>query len=155
MRHAGVGGRRCVEPRAFVTSIGPFVKRPGPLKAPVVQSALRLVRKQEVFRMAISRSLALVTYALLSAPALAGAQQASPAPGARDLAIEVSPFVSSGGDSSSVGAAVRWPFAARLGVEFEAEYRHTLARPLSGSLENAIARRSTRTSGDSTPCWTR
>jgi hypothetical protein len=86
--------------------------------------------------MAISRSLALVTCALLAAPALAGAQQPPPAPGARGVPIEVSPFVSSGGDSSSVGASVRWPFAARLGLEFEAEYRHTLARPLSGSLEN-------------------
>ena len=94
--------------------------------------------------MAISRSLVLVTCALLSAPALAGAQQAPtagalqapPARDARDLPIEVSPFVSSSGNSSGVGAAVRWPFAARFGLEFEAEYRHTPADPLRGTLEN-------------------
>jgi hypothetical protein len=95
--------------------------------------------------MAMSRSLVLVTCALLSAPALAGAQQALPAAGAQqpppapeahNLPVEVSPFVSSGGDSSSVGVAVRWPFMARLGLEFEAEYRHMLARPLMNSLEN-------------------
>src|SRR5215204_483150 len=86
--------------------------------------------------MAISRSVVLVTCALLSPPALAGAQQGPPAPVARDLPIEVSPFVSSSGGSSSVGASVRWPFAARLGLEFEAEFRHTDARPLSGSLDN-------------------
>jgi len=57
--------------------------------------------------MAISRSLVLVTCALLSAPALAGAQQAPtagalqapPARDARDLPIEVSPFVSSSGNT--------------------------------------------------------
>ena len=95
--------------------------------------------------MVISRSLVLVTCALLSAPALAGAQQAPtagahqapPTRDARDLPIEVSPFVSSSGNSSGVGAAVRWPFAARFGLEFEAEYRHTPADPLRGaSLEN-------------------
>jgi len=95
--------------------------------------------------MAISRSLVLVTWTLLSAPALAGAQQALPAAGAqqpppardaRDLPIEVSPFASSGGDTSGVGVSVRWPFMARLGLEFEAEYRHTQARPLSGALED-------------------
>ena len=85
--------------------------------------------------MAIPQSLVLVTCALLAAPALAGAQQPAPA-GAPTLPIEVSPFVSSGGDSSGVGAAVRWPFAARFGLEFEAEYRHTRAVPLSAALEN-------------------
>ena len=94
--------------------------------------------------MAISRSLVLVTCALLSAPALAGAQQAPhagalqapPARDARDLPIEVSPFASSGGETAGAGVSVRWPFMARLGLEFEAEYRHTQARPLSGSLED-------------------
>ena len=94
--------------------------------------------------MAIPRSLVLVTCALLSAPAVAGAQQARPAAGtqssaareARDLPVEVTPFVASGGDSSSVGAAVRWPFMSRLSLEFEAEYRHIPARPTYNSLEN-------------------
>src|SRR5688572_11095393 len=95
--------------------------------------------------MAISRSLVLVTCALLAAPAAAGAQQApitagaqqaAPARDARDLPVEVSPFASSGGDTSGVGVSVRWPFMARLGLEFEAEYRHTQARPLSGALED-------------------
>jgi len=95
--------------------------------------------------MVISRSLVLVTCALLAAPAAggaqqapltAGAQQAPPARDARDLPIEVSPFASSGGDTSGAGVSVRWPFMARLGLEFEAEYRHTQARPLSGSLED-------------------
>jgi hypothetical protein len=94
--------------------------------------------------MAISRSLVLVTCTLLSGPALAGAQplptagaqQPPPAPEVRNLPIEVTPFVSSGGDSSSVGVAVRWPFMTRLGLEFEAEYRHMPARPLVRALEN-------------------
>ena len=86
--------------------------------------------------MVISRSLVLVTCALLAAPAAGGAQQAPPARDARDLPIEVSPFASSGGDTSGAGVSVRWPFMARLGLEFEAEYRHTQARPLSGSLED-------------------
>ena len=94
--------------------------------------------------MAISRSLVLATCALLSAPALAGAQQApragaQQAPAASEapnLPVQVSPFVSSGGDSSSVGVGVRWPFMSRLGLEFEAEYRRTLARPLHGTPEN-------------------
>jgi hypothetical protein len=94
--------------------------------------------------MVISRSLVLATCTLLSAPALAGAQQAPPTAGAqrtpardaRDLPIEVSPFASSGGETQGAGVSVRWPFMARLGVEFEAEYRHTQARPLSGSLED-------------------
>jgi hypothetical protein len=99
---------------------------------------------KELFRMAISRSAFLVTCALLAAPAAAGAQappaagaqQAPPARDARDLPVEVSPFASSGGDTSGVGVSVRWPFMARLGLEFEAEYRHTQARPLSGALED-------------------
>ena len=95
--------------------------------------------------MVISRSAFLVACALLSAPAVAGAQhQATPAGaqqatsvrGARDFPMEVTPFAASGGDTSSVGVAVRWPFMARLGLEFEAEYRHLAARPLSGSLED-------------------
>jgi hypothetical protein len=95
--------------------------------------------------MAISRSLVLVTCALLSAPAVssaqqvlptAGAQPQPPAPDTRDLPVEVSPFVSSGGDSSSVGVAVRWPFMSQLGLEFEAEYRSTQAKPLVRALEN-------------------
>lgn len=94
--------------------------------------------------MAISRSLVFVTCAMLSAPAVAGAQQAplavdAPSPsarGTRDLPVEISPFVSSGGESTSVGVGVRWPFMARLGLEFEAEYRSTSARPIYGSLEN-------------------
>ena len=94
--------------------------------------------------MAIPRSLVFVTCALLSAPALAGAQQARPAAGAqpppareaRDLPVQVTPFVSSGGESSSVGVGVRWPFMSRLSLEFEAEYRRTLARPLYNTLEN-------------------
>ena len=95
--------------------------------------------------MAIPRSLVLVTCSLLSVPALAAAQQrpptattqqASPTSDARNLPVEVSPFVASGGDSSSVGVAVRWPFMSRLGLEFEAEYRHMPPRPLMNSLEN-------------------
>ena len=95
--------------------------------------------------MASPRSLVLVTCSLLSVPALTAAQQtpptaltqqASPSSDARNLPIEVSPFVTSGSDSTGVGAAVRWPFAARLGLEFEAEYRHTPTAPLQGALEN-------------------
>jgi hypothetical protein len=92
--------------------------------------------------MAISRSLVLVTCTLLSAPALASAQQTTlsgspPTKTARNLPIEVSPFVTTGNaDSSGIGASVRWPFASRLGIEFEAEFRHTPARPLANSLEN-------------------
>jgi len=95
--------------------------------------------------MATPRSLVVVTCALLSAPAAAAAQQApptaitqhaSPAADARNLPVEVSPFVASGGDTSSIGVAVRWPFISRLSLEFEAEYRHIAARPLVRSLEN-------------------
>jgi hypothetical protein len=95
--------------------------------------------------MAISRSLVLVTCALLSAPAMAAGQQAlpttdarqaTPARETRDLPIQVSPFVSSGGDSSGVGAAVRWPLASRVGLEFEAEYRHIPAEPIRRTVDN-------------------
>src|SRR3954468_12284624 len=95
--------------------------------------------------MATPRSLVLVTCALVSAPAAAAAQQATPtaitqqassAAAPRNLPVEVSPFVASGGDSTSVGVAVRWPFMSRLGLEFEAEYRHMPARPVLNSLEN-------------------
>jgi hypothetical protein len=95
--------------------------------------------------MATPRSLVLVTCALMSAPVAAAAQQAPPAAIAqqassaaapRNLPVEVSPFVASGGDSTSVGVAVRWPFLSRLGLEFDAEYRRIPARLFLNSLEN-------------------
>src|SRR4051812_24265359 len=113
-------------------------------RAGSLESVLRLARGKELC-MATPRSLVLVTCALVSAPAAAAAQQATPtaitqqassAAAPQNLPVEVSPFVASGGDSTSVGVAVRWPFMSRLGLEFEAEYRHMPARPVLNSLEN-------------------
>jgi opacity protein-like surface antigen len=87
--------------------------------------------------MPISRVFTLVACAVLAGPAIARAQQAPAVREARQLPVEVSPFVSTGkNDSTGAGVAVRWPFTARLGVEFEAEFRRTPPNPLWGNPQN-------------------
>jgi hypothetical protein len=100
--------------------------------------------------MPIPRVFTLVACAVLAGPAIARAQQAPAVREARQLPVEVSPFVSTGkNDSTGAGVAVRWPFTARLGVEFEAEFRRTPPNPLWGNPQNTA---STATSTSSPNC---
>ena len=59
----------------------------------------------------------------LTAPARAHAQAANPL--SRFLhPTEIAPFVTSGGDSTGIGASVRWSMASRLSIQAEGEYRY-------------------------------
>jgi opacity protein-like surface antigen len=73
--------------------------------------------------MAQSSLVAFGACAVLALGATARAQ--SPDPPNRFLHPEqVSPYLTSAGDATAVGLAVRWPIAARLAVQGEGEYRN-------------------------------
>lgn len=73
--------------------------------------------------MAQSRLVAFGTCALLTVAAVAAAQ--SPQSSNRFLnPEEISPFVTSEGDATGIGLAVRWPIAGRLAIQGEGEYRN-------------------------------
>jgi hypothetical protein len=63
------------------------------------------------------------TCALLAIAVSARAQDAEP-PSRFLSPTEVSPYVTSGGDATGIGATVRWPIASRLSIQAEGEYRN-------------------------------
>ena len=87
--------------------------------------------------MSSHRSLAWAACAVLCLGGTAHAQSPA-AGGAPRRPVEISPFVSSGsGDATGIGAAIRWPVIARLGLEFDSEYRSADASGLRSSV-NAV-----------------
>lgn len=70
---------------------------------------------------------------LAAVPARAQEQNAArdPNPPSRFLnPTEVAPYVTSGGDATGIGVAVRWPMVSRLSIQAEGEVRD--ASPTAG-----------------------
>jgi opacity protein-like surface antigen len=79
--------------------------------------------------MAKTSTVAFGTCALLALAVSARAQD--PDPPSRFLnPREVAPYVTSGGDTTGIGATVRWPMTSRLSIQAEGEYRNARRDPI-------------------------
>ena len=83
------------------------------------------------------RSLAWAVCALSFLGSTAHAQSTTTSGGA-PAPVEISPFVSAAsGDATGVGATIRWPVLAKLGLEVDTEFRSGELRALQSSV-NAV-----------------